>query len=123
MAESIVETTKSMETTNPAGVLTEAEKQQAVKAARRNDLRLLIGVLFVIYGVIVTLCGILDPAADVAKTGGIPINLYSGIGMLIVGAVFLIWNFLKPLPAADIIASAEASARQALLSHEGKGDE
>lgn len=113
-------TNTTVETKEPAGILTQAERDKAVKDARRNDLRLLIGVLFAIYGVIVTLVGVLDPAADVAKTGGIPINLYTGIGMLIVGVVFLVWNFSKPLPAEDIIASAEESARQAAMSHESR---
>lgn len=108
--------------TSGKGLLTQAEKDQAVKAARRNDLRLLIGVLFVIYGVIVTIVGIVDPAADVAKTGGIAINLWTGAGMLIVGVLFLIWNFVRPLAAEDIIASAEASAAKAQIQHEGRKD-
>ena len=112
---------KTAPTEPAAGTLTEAEKEQAVKAARHNDLRLLIGVLFIIYGVIVALCGVIDPAADVAKTGGIQINLWSGIGMLIFGGIFLVWDILRPLPAEDIIASAEESARQAALKHEAKG--
>ncbi len=32
--------------------------------------------------------------------------------MLVVGIAFLVWNFLRPIPAEDIIASAEESARQ-----------
>lgn len=104
--------TEENESARPQGILTEAEKEQAVKSAHRNDLRLLLGVLFVLYGVIVGLVGICDPSLGLGKTGGIAINLWSGIAMLVVGILFLVWNFAKPIPAEDIIASAEESARQ-----------
>ena len=102
-----------------ANLLSDEEKHNAVKAAHNNDLRLLLGVLFVIYGVIVGLVGIIDPSAGLDKTGGIAINLWSGIAMLIVGIIFLLWNFLRPIPDEDIIASAEASAAQAQIVHQG----
>ncbi|MCI1831679.1 MAG: hypothetical protein LKI88_02740 [Bifidobacterium sp.] len=98
--------------------LSDAEKQDAVRSARRNDLRLILGGLFTVYGVIVTIVGLVNPAADVAKTGGIAINLWSGIIMLLVGLGFLLWNRLRPLPKDDIIASAEMSAAQAATEHE-----
>ena len=104
--------TEENESARPQGILTEDEKEQAVKSAHRNDLRLLLGVLFVLYGVIVGLVGICDPSLGLDKTGGIAINLWSGIAMLVVGILFLVWNFAKPIPAEDIIASAEESARQ-----------
>lgn len=104
--------TEENESARPQGILTEAEKEQAVKSAHRNDLRLLLGVLFVLYGVIVGLVGVCDPSLGLDKTGGIAINLWSGIAMLVVGILFLVWNFAKPIPAEDIIASAEESARQ-----------
>ena len=100
-------------------MLTQEQKDQAVKSARNNDLRRLIGVLFTIYGVIVTAVGIFQPGADVAKTGGIAINLWTGIAMLVIGIGFLLWNHLRPLPAEDTIASAEAPARKAAVEHEG----
>lgn len=107
-------------TNETESILTDAEKEQAVKAARRNDLRLLLGVLFVIYGVIVTLVGLFDTtSADLEMAAGIHINLWAGIVMLIVGLAFLAWDKLRPLPAEDIIASAEESARQAAQTHEG----
>ncbi|MEE1296412.1 MAG: hypothetical protein UHD09_06170 [Bifidobacterium sp.] len=92
-------------------ILTPEEKKEAVAGARRNDLRLLLGVLFTIYGVIVTCVGIFNPNDGMDKTGGIAINLWTGIIMLIVGVAFLIWNFARPIPEEDIIESAEESAR------------
>ena len=114
-----VQSQSPMQSQKGEELLTKAQQDQAVKSARSNDLRRLIGILFTVYGVIVTAVGIIQPGADVAKTGGIPINLWTGIGMLIVGIGFLLWNRLRPLPAEDIIASAEASARKAAVEHEG----
>lgn len=88
--------------------LSEGEKKELIRHTRRTDLRRIIGGLFVIYGVLVTLMGIIDPAADTAKTGGIHINLWTGISMLIVGGLFFLWDRLAPVPEQDIVASAEA---------------
>lgn len=88
--------------------LSEGEKNELIRHTRRTDLRRIIGGLFVIYGVLVTLMGIIDPAADTAKTGGIHINLWTGICMLIIGGLFFLWDRLAPVPAEDIVASAES---------------
>ena len=110
------------EETQGKDLLTQAEKDQAVKAARNNDLRRLIAILFVIYGVIVTAVGIFAPNMNAADTNGIDINLWTGIVMLAVGILFEVWCRVKPLSAEDIIASAEESARKAAVTHEvGKG--
>ena len=98
--------------------LSQQEKEDAVKAAHRNDLRRILGYLFTIYGVIVTVIGLTQHAADIAKTGGIAINLWLGIAMLAVGIGFLLWNRLRPLNDQDIIASAEESAAKAAIEEE-----
>ena len=74
------------ETQETKSLLTQAEKDQAVKAARTNDLRRLIAILFVIYGVIVTIVGIVAPNMNGADTNGIAINLWTGIIMLVIGS-------------------------------------
>jgi hypothetical protein len=83
----------------PAAPMTQAEKDAFVRSTRRFDLRRILGGLFVLYGVIVTIVGIANPAADTAKTGGIAINLWTGIGMLIAGILFFLWDRLSPVPA------------------------
>ena len=107
------------ETQETKSLLTQAEKDQAVKAARTNDLRRLIAILFVIYGVIVTIVGIVAPNMNGADTNGIANNLWTGIIMLVIGILFEVWCRVKPLSADDIIASAEESARKAQVKHEG----
>ncbi|MGW0766546.1 hypothetical protein [Streptomyces sp. NPDC002676] len=84
--------------------VTELERKSAT-AARIFDLRRIIGGLFVLYGVIVTVTGITDSRAAIDKAQGVNINLWTGIGMLILGVFFLTWLWLrpseKPPPAPD----------------------
>ncbi|MEV6673969.1 hypothetical protein [Streptomyces sp. NPDC051162] len=64
---------------------------------RLFDLRLIIGGLFAVYGVIVTGAGIAASDADLDKAQGININLWTGLGMLALGAFFLAWFRLRPV--------------------------
>ncbi|MEU4151535.1 hypothetical protein [Streptomyces sp. NPDC026659] len=77
--------------------VTELEGKSAT-AARIFDLRRIIGGLFVVYGVIVTIAGITDSQAAIDKAEGVNINLWTGIGMLILGVFFLAWLKLRPTP-------------------------
>ncbi|MCZ0988788.1 hypothetical protein [Streptomyces diastatochromogenes] len=77
--------------------VTELEGKSAT-AARIFDLRRIIGGLFVLYGVIVTITGITDSQAEIDKAQGININLWTGIGMLLLGIFFLAWLKLRPTP-------------------------
>jgi hypothetical protein len=79
--------------------VTELESKSAT-AARIFDLRRIIGGLFVLYGIIVTIAGITDSQAAIDKAQGVNINLWTGIGMLILGVFFLVW--LKLRPAAPV---------------------
>lgn len=73
-------------------------EQKSASAARLFDVRRVIGGLFVVYGVIVTIAGITASDADIAKAQGININLWTGIGMLVLGLLFLLWMKLSPPP-------------------------
>ena len=75
---------------------TGAEVPQSA-AARLFDLRVLIGGLFLVYGVMLTVAGFFTSARDLAKASGININLWMGIGMLIIGVFFTTWWRLSPL--------------------------
>jgi hypothetical protein len=71
-------------------------------AARLFDIRLMIGGLFVVYGVMLTVAGFGTSDKNRAKAAGININLWLGIGMFVLGVLFLVWFKLNPLrPPAD----------------------
>ncbi|MET9670032.1 MULTISPECIES: hypothetical protein [unclassified Streptomyces] len=84
--------------------VSELERKSAT-AARLFDIRLIIGGLFTLYGIIVTIAGILASDADLKKAEGVNINLWTGLGMLALGLFFLLWLKLRPIapptPAED----------------------
>jgi xanthine/uracil/vitamin C permease (AzgA family) len=62
------------------------------------DLRLIIALLIGVYGVVLTIMGIgFTTAAEIAKAAGVNINLWAGIGMLVVAVLFILWARLRPL--------------------------
>ncbi|PZT69316.1 hypothetical protein DN402_20480 [Streptomyces sp. SW4] len=75
--------------------VSELETKSAT-AAKLFDIRRIIGGLFVIYGVIVTIAGITASDADIEKAEGVNINLWTGLGMLVLGLLFLLWLKLRP---------------------------
>ncbi len=83
------------------------------RAANLFDLRRIIGGLFVLYGIVLTIVGLTDGEAEIRKAAGVHINLWAGLGMLILGALFLIWAFTRPLGAQLREEEAKSSSKQA----------
>ncbi|MEU6139244.1 hypothetical protein ABZ848_02670 [Streptomyces sp. NPDC047081] len=73
-------------------------QQKSATAARIFDLRRIIGGLFVLYGLIVGITGLVDDQAAIDKAQGVNINLWTGLGMLLLGIFFLVWLKLRPTP-------------------------
>ncbi|MET9534274.1 MULTISPECIES: hypothetical protein [unclassified Streptomyces] len=72
-------------------------EQKSATAARLFDIRRIIGGLFVVYGIIVTIAGITASDADLKKAQGVNINLWTGLAMLVLGLFFLVWLWLRPV--------------------------
>jgi hypothetical protein len=91
--------------------VTELQGKSAT-AARLFDIRRIIGGLFVVYGIIVTIAGITESDADIAKAQDININLWTGLGMLALGLFFLAWLWLRPTapPTPDLDQNTEPPA-------------
>ena len=70
---------------------------QDTTASRLFDLRTIIGALFVLYGVILLIAGLIDSDEEIARADGIRINLWLGLAMFVLGALFLLWVRLRPL--------------------------
>ena len=60
------------------------------------DVRRLIGALFALYGVVLTITGIVGSHHIKTKAAGINIDLWTGIGMLVFAAVMITWALLRP---------------------------
>ena len=73
------------------------DEERARRAANLFDLRRLIGGLFIIYGAILTVLGIGASQEEIDKAAGINLNLWVGLSLLVVGGLFLLWAFTRPL--------------------------
>ncbi len=73
------------------------EEAEAARTANRFDIRRLIGALFILYGVILTLLGIFGSHEVKNKAAGINVDLYTGLGMIIFGALMLFWALSRPV--------------------------
>jgi hypothetical protein len=83
---------------------------EAPRKAGAFDIRVFIASLIGIYGVVLVIYGIVGgTAADMEKTGDVNINLWAGIGMVLVAAFFIIWARLRPVVVpAHVEDSGEA---------------
>jgi hypothetical protein len=86
------------------------DTKQVSAAARLFDVRRVIGGLFVVYGIVVTLVGIFDSQSEIDKAQGVRINLWAGLGMLVLGLLFLLWQWLRPAEAPTAPADEPADA-------------
>jgi len=84
-------------------------------AAKLFDIRLLIGGLFTLYGLMLTVAGFFTSDSAREKASGININLWLGLGMLVLGLLFLLWRQVNPLrvdPRPEEPVTAEPSGRE-----------
>jgi len=74
--------------------------------ARMLDLRSYISALFAIFGVLVTVTGARATPAELEKSAGMNLSLWTGIAMLILSGVFLTWLLAVPpdVPEPAIVA-------------------
>jgi hypothetical protein len=67
------------------------------QAANLFDLRRIIGFVFLAWGILLTVLGITESDAEIAKAADVNINLAAGLCMLGISAIFLVWAFTRPL--------------------------
>ena len=89
-----------IERTETAGAET-----RAAQAADLFDLRRIIGGVFLLWAVLLIILGVSESDAEIDKAAGVNINLWTGLGMAVISAVFLTWAFTRPL--GEELADAE----------------
>jgi len=72
------------------------------------DVRTVIAGLIGLYGIVLTIMGLVgDDAAQQAKTGGWNANLWSGIVMIVVAVAFALWLKLRPVVVDPVALEKE----------------
>lgn len=80
---------------NPA---TDKAAGQKTRKAGAFDIRVFIGALIGIYGVVLVLAGLFGTSdSQLAKSDNLNINLWAGLGMVAVAAGFFLWARLRPV--------------------------
>ncbi len=101
----------SSEESRPSTGASDEEEIQAARAANRFDIRRLIGGLFLLYGLILTVLGIAGSDHVKHKAAGINVDLYTGIGMLVFAAIMITWALTKPTMPEPPETRGEGSGR------------
>jgi hypothetical protein len=78
------------------------------RAANLLDIRRIIGGLFLLYGIVLTVLGFDASDADLQRAHGVNVNLAVGITLLIAASLFIAWALLRPLGRELEEAEAEA---------------
>ena len=96
---------------NAAGGDPEIERTEEAKssAASLFDIRRIIGGLFTLYGVLVLGAGLVDGSDAKAKAAGIDINIWTGLGMLLLGILMLVWMKVSPPRVGPAYADADGA--------------
>ena len=81
----------------PSAGATYEEEVQAARIANRFDIRRIIGGVFLLYGVILAIVGIVGSDEVKNKAAGINVNLWTGLAMLIVGGLMIFWALARPV--------------------------
>ena len=66
------------------------------------DIRLIIALLTGVYGLVLTVLGLfVTSGAEIEKSAGVNINLWTGLALLAVALLFVLWARLRPLRVPD----------------------
>ncbi len=62
------------------------------------DIRLIIALLTGVYGLVLTILGLFVTSdTEIDKSAGVNINLWTGLALLVVTLLFVLWARLRPL--------------------------
>jgi hypothetical protein len=97
--------------TTPSTGATDEEEIRAARIANRFDIRRIIGGLFVLYGVILIVTGIVGSDEVKNKAAGINVDLWTGLGMLVVGILMIFWALSRPVAPEPDATRGQGSGR------------
>ena len=75
----------------------EVTEERELRAATLFDIRRIIGGLFLLYGITLTVLGLGASDEDIQRAEGVNVNLVVGITLLVMSAMFIGWALWRPL--------------------------
>jgi NADH:ubiquinone oxidoreductase subunit 4 (subunit M) len=73
------------------------DEDRELRAATLFAIRRIIGGLFLLYGITLTVLGFGASDEDLQRAEGVNVNLLVGITMLVMAALFIAWALWRPL--------------------------
>jgi hypothetical protein len=95
----------------PGAGETDENEIEAARIANRFDIRRIIGGLFVLYAVILIVTGAVGTHEIKNKAAGINVDLWTGLGMLVVGILMIAWALLRPVAPEPSSTRGRGSGR------------
>jgi hypothetical protein len=71
------------------------------RGANLLDLRRIIGGVLLLYGIVLTIAGIVGSDASKHKAAGENVNLWTGLALIVAGVLFIVWALNRPLIDPD----------------------
>lgn len=81
------------------------------------DIRNIIGLLMGLYGIILVVTSFTTSAADRAKADGANLNLWTGLGLLVLAAVLIGWAVTRPIIVDEKELAKAKAAEEADAPH------
>jgi hypothetical protein len=91
--------------------MSDEEELEAARQANRFDIRRIIGGVFLIYGLLLTIMGLVGSHHVKTKAAGINVDLWTGIGMLIFAVIMITWALTRPVQPEPPDARGRGSGR------------
>ena len=73
------------------------KRRRPALVALLTEIRVIIGGLFILYGLVLAVAGLFDSEAELDKAQGVNINLWTGLAMLVFGALMVAWALMRPV--------------------------
>jgi hypothetical protein len=89
----------------------DADEEAAARAANRFDIRRIIGGVFTLYGILLVALGLFGAHHSKVRASGININLWTGLGMLVVAAAMIGWALARPVQPEPAESRGQGSGR------------
>jgi hypothetical protein len=100
----------SVSETRQAERQTEEQGEERAHRAGAFDIRMFIALLIGLYGVVLLLTGFVGTTEnDLARAGGLNINLLAGVGMIAFAAGFVAWARMRPVEVPERAHKGEAA--------------